>query len=106
MVLALDRPFVHRVRPVTGKDENPLNEVELLVDSLMNNDGIFEGNNVIKLTPDQSVLKLESGDPIRLTAPDFERLAGLLRGAGAQVPVSKADCLGRPTRRSVAIGGG
>ena len=34
MVMVLDRWYVHRVRPVTGKDNNPLNEVELLVDSL------------------------------------------------------------------------
>ena len=30
MTLALDRYFVHRIRPVAGKDTNPLNEVELL----------------------------------------------------------------------------
>src|SRR3954462_2909665 len=51
MVLALDRPFVHRIRAVTGKDGNPLEEVELIVDSLVNNDGILRGNNVIKLKP-------------------------------------------------------
>ena len=38
MTLVLDRYFVHRVRMVTGKDGNPLNEVELMSDSLMNND--------------------------------------------------------------------
>ena len=75
MTLVLDRYFVHRVRNVTGKDANPLNEVELLADSLMNNNGILRGNNVIKWIPDQTVLKLEVGDPIRLTAGDFERLA-------------------------------
>jgi hypothetical protein len=74
MLLALDRPFVHRIRAVAGKDGNPLNEVELLCESLLN-DGIFRGNNVIKLIPEQSVLKLEIGDPIRLTADEFERLA-------------------------------
>jgi hypothetical protein len=75
MVLVLDRYFVHRVRMVTGKDGNPLNEVEMICDSLMNNDGVLRGNNVIKYVPDQSVVKLKIGDPIRLTVDEFERLS-------------------------------
>jgi hypothetical protein len=75
MTLVLDRYFVHRLRMVTGKDGNPLNEVELLSDSLMNNDGILRGDNVIKLVPDQSVLKLDIGDPISLSAAQFGRLS-------------------------------
>jgi hypothetical protein len=75
MALALDRYFVHRVRTVTGKDGNPLNELELICDSLMNNDGVLRGNNVIKYVADQSVVKLEIGDQIRLTADEFERLS-------------------------------
>jgi hypothetical protein len=75
MVLALDRPFVHRLRMSTGKNCNPLNEVELLSDSLINNDGVFRGNNVTEWIPDQSVLKLKPGDPIRMTETDFERLS-------------------------------
>jgi hypothetical protein len=75
MTLALDRYFVHRIRMVTGKDGNPLNEVELMSDSLMNNDGVLRGNNVIKLIPDQSVLKLDIGDRISLSAGQFERLS-------------------------------
>jgi hypothetical protein len=73
--LVLDRYFVHWLRMVTGKDGNPLNEVEMLSDSLMNNNGVLRGNNVIKLIPDQSVVKLRVGDPIRLTAAEFERLS-------------------------------
>jgi hypothetical protein len=75
LTLALDRRFVHRLRGVTGKDGTPLNEVELMADSLMNNGGVLRGNNVIKLVPEQTVLKLEIGDPIRLSAAEFERLA-------------------------------
>jgi hypothetical protein len=75
LVLALDRRFVHRLRGVTGKDGNPLNEVELIVESLMNNEGVLRGNNVIKFVPEQSVLKLEPGDRIRLSAAQFERLS-------------------------------
>ena len=74
-VLALDRRFVHRIRAVTGKDGNPLNEVELIVESLMNNHGVLRGNNVVKYVPEQSVVGLKIGDPIRLSADDFERLA-------------------------------
>jgi len=75
MTLVLDRYFVHRLRTVTGKDGNPLNEVEMLSDSLMNNNGVLRDSNVIKLIPDQSVVKLHIGDPIRLTAEDFELLS-------------------------------
>jgi hypothetical protein len=75
MVLVLDRWFVHRLRVVTGKDGNPLNEVEMLCDSLMHNGGILRASNVVKLVPEQSVLKLRVGDVIRLTAGDFERLS-------------------------------
>jgi hypothetical protein len=75
LVLALDCPFVHRIRMVTGKDTNALNEVELLCDSIMDNNGIFAGSTVIKYVPGQSVLGLEVGDPIRLTEPLFERLS-------------------------------
>jgi hypothetical protein len=74
MVPALDRPVVHRVRMVAGKDGNPINELELLAASLIDNDGVLEGNNVIKFVPDQSVLKLDVGDRIALSAAQFERL--------------------------------
>jgi hypothetical protein len=75
MLLVLDRFFVHRLRVVTGKDGNPLNEVELLVDSLLNNKGVFRGNNVVKLVPEESVVKVPFGAAVRLTADDFQRLA-------------------------------
>jgi hypothetical protein len=75
LTLALDRFFVHRVRPVTGKDGNPLNEVEMIAEALMNNDGVFAASKVIKLTPEKSVAKLAFGEPIRLTADQFERLS-------------------------------
>lgn len=75
MTLVLDRYFVHRLRMVTGRDGDPLNEVEMLCDSLMNNDGILRDSNVIKLIPDRSVVKLHVGDRIGLTAKDFERLS-------------------------------
>lgn len=75
LTLLLDRHYVHRLRGVTGKDGNPLNEVELIVESLMNNDGVFRGNTVVKYVPEESVVRLKPGDQIRLTADDFERLS-------------------------------
>jgi hypothetical protein len=75
MVLALDRFYVHRVRPVAGKDGNPLNEVELIADSLMANDGTMRSSKVIAYVPAESVLKLEVGERIALTAKDFDRLS-------------------------------
>ena len=75
MALALDRRFVHRLRSVTGKDGNPINELELLADSLMNNDGVLRGINVIKYEPEESVLKLDVGDEIELDADRFQRLS-------------------------------
>src|SRR4051812_43400 len=35
LLLALDRCYVHRLRGVTGKDGTPLNELEMLADSLI-----------------------------------------------------------------------
>jgi hypothetical protein len=75
LLLSLDRPFVHRIRKLTGKDTNPLSEVELLVDSLIGNGGRLAVGTVIKWQPEKSVLGLAPGDEIRLTADDYERLA-------------------------------
>jgi hypothetical protein len=45
-----------------------------MVESLLNNDGKFQGNNVIKLDPEESVLKINFDDKIELTEGQFERL--------------------------------
>ncbi|MET0999790.1 MAG: hypothetical protein ABWX73_13825 [Marmoricola sp.] len=74
-LVALDRLFVHRVRTFTGKDTNPLSEVELLTESLLDNDGVLREIKVIKYDPTKSVLGLQVGDRIALTADDFEQLA-------------------------------
>ena len=75
LALALDRRYVHRLRGVTGKDGTPLNELELLVESLMNNDGVLRGNNVVKYAAEKSVVGLKTGDRITLTRDDFDRLS-------------------------------
>jgi len=80
LTLALDRRFVHRLRVVTGKDSNALNEVELMAESLMDNGGVLRANKVIRLKPGETVLKIEPGDRIALSAAQFERLADAFLG--------------------------
>ena len=77
MTLVLDRYYVHRLpgADYEGKDGNPLNEVSIVCDSLMNNKGILRGDKQSKLTPERSILKLNIGDPIRLTKAEFARLS-------------------------------
>jgi hypothetical protein len=75
LALALDRRFVHRLRTVTGKGTNPLSELELIADSLMDNGGVLRTGTVVRYEPEGSVLGLKPGDPIRMRVDDFERLA-------------------------------
>ena len=77
LLLTLDRLYVHRLRSSTGKDGNPLNEVELIVDSLLNNDGVFRvDNKSIKYKPEESVTGLAVGDKIAFDREGFEALHG------------------------------
>lgn len=75
VLLALDRRFVHRVRPVSGKDTNPVTELELVADSIIDHDGVFTTNKAIKYVVDRSVLGLREGDRVVLDAAAVERLA-------------------------------
>ena len=75
LVLALDRWFVHRVRAVSGKDSNPLNEVELIAEGLMLNNGVFRTSTVLRYEPSESVLGIEPGGRIALGEDDFDRLS-------------------------------
>ena len=67
MVLALDHYFVHRLRKLEGKDGNPLNEVRVISNSLMENGGVALSGT--------KLLGYAAGDEIRLTAADYERLS-------------------------------
>jgi len=71
MILLLDYFFVHRLRMVEGKDGNPLNEVRVLCDSILHNQGRMGSDKSIKLTPAKSVLKHQVGDEIKLSHEDF-----------------------------------
>ena len=75
MILALDHYFVHRGRGMEGKDGNPLNEVRMLCDAIMENQGRMSASKTIRDKPETSVLKLKAGDQIRLNADDFDRLS-------------------------------
>jgi hypothetical protein len=74
VLLALDRRFVHRVRPVSGKDTNPVTELELVAESLVEHEGVFTTNKAIKYVVDRSVLGLRDGDRIAPDADAVERL--------------------------------
>ena len=80
LALALDRVFVHRTRPATGKESTPLNELEVLTDALMGNDGVVRGVSAIRYQPEQTVLGLAPGDRVRLTADRFAQLARAVLG--------------------------
>jgi hypothetical protein len=71
MVLILDELFVHRLRTIEGKDGNPLNEVRVICNSLMNHNGKMTADKTIKLDPASSVLKYQVGDEIKLNEADF-----------------------------------
>jgi hypothetical protein len=75
MVLTLDSSFVHRLRGKEGKDGNPLNEVRVLCNSLLQGKGVFSPEKAIKLEPDTSILGYAEGDEIGVRAAGFARLS-------------------------------
>jgi hypothetical protein len=84
-VLLLDHMFVHRLAGLEGKDGNPLNEVHVLCNSILLNQGKLQVDKLpgwptsagasVKLVPEKSVLKLRVGDEVQLSQADFVRLA-------------------------------
>lgn len=71
LVLLLDAFFVHRIRAIEKKDGNPLNEVRVLCNSIMLNNGLMLADSTIKLDPSKSLLKYKVGDKIKLNEKDF-----------------------------------
>ncbi len=84
-VLLLDYMFVHRLTGIEGKDGNPLNEVRILCNSLLLNQGRLQVDRLpgwpnsastgMELPPEKSVLKLKVGEEVRLNEGDFVRLS-------------------------------
>jgi hypothetical protein len=75
LVVVLDRQFVHRTRSREGKDGNPLNEVRMLCDSILENNGLLAANNTIRCDAVGSVVKLAIGSEIRLSPAKFASLS-------------------------------
>jgi len=86
LAMLLDYFFVHRLRGTEGKDGNPMNEVRVLSNSMMQNGGVLatsypgmqpsaQGDKSIKLVPDKTILKHQLGEEIRLTEEEFARLS-------------------------------
>ena len=84
-VLLLDYMFVHRLTGIEGKDGNPLNEVRVLCNSILLNQGKLQVDKLpgwpnsagasIKLPTEKSVLKLKVGDEVKLSEAGFVRLS-------------------------------
>jgi hypothetical protein len=74
LVLVLDNFFVHRARGQEKKDGNPLNEVRMLCNGILQHKGMLAADKTIKYEPAKSVLKLDIGQKIALSEADFLRL--------------------------------
>jgi len=85
LVLKMEYMFVHRFSGIEGKDGNPLNEVRVLCNSILLNEGKLQVEKLpgwpnsavagLKLPPDTSVLRLRVGDEVKVSEADFVRLA-------------------------------
>ena len=75
MVLTLECYFVHRARGKEGKDGNPLNEVRMLCNSIMNHDAVMSTDKTIKYDPAKSVLKHKIGEEVKVNEKGFMLLS-------------------------------
>ncbi len=74
LLVALEHWFVQRIPKLEGRDGNPLNEVRVLADSVIEHGAVVTVPKGIKLRPDTSVLGFAAGEEISLDADSFERL--------------------------------
>ncbi len=52
LVVVLDSSFVHRSRTLELKDGNPLNEVRMICNSILQNDDVMSADKTIKFNPE------------------------------------------------------
>ena len=71
LIVVLDGFSVHRSRTLEKKDCNPLNEVRMICNSILQNHGVLSADKTIKFKAANSVLKLQIGEEINLTESDF-----------------------------------
>ena len=74
-VVALDAWFVHRLRTMEGQDGNAMNEVRVLADSIVANDGVLRVDGAIRWEADRTRLGFAVGEEVLVTADGYERLA-------------------------------
>jgi len=74
-VVVLHTWFGHRQRELEGDDGNPLNEVRVIADSIVDNDAVLRVEGPITWIAERTVLRLAVGDDVAVTANGFERLA-------------------------------
>ena len=84
-VLLLDYMFVHRLTGIEGKEGNPLNEVRIICNSILLNEGKLQVEKLpgwpnsagsgMRLPQEKSILKFKPGDSIELSESDFVRLS-------------------------------
>jgi hypothetical protein len=76
LLVALDARFTHRVRAKEGKDGNPLNEVRLLCEALVEHGAVFaEPPKSMKYKPEAAVLGLAPGDAVALSRDDVASIS-------------------------------
>ena len=73
-VVVLHTWFGHRRRELEGDDGNALNEVRVIADSIVDNDAVLRVEGPITWVPERTVLRLDVGDDVQITANGFERL--------------------------------
>lgn len=74
-VVVLHTWFGHRSRELEGDDGNPLTEVRVIAGSIIDNDGVLHVEGPGTWVPARTVLGLDVGDDVEVTADGFERLA-------------------------------
>lgn len=75
LVVMMDRQFIERARMIAGRDTNPLSEVEMITDALVQHQGVLRASTSIKYEPAHSILQMKVGDRVRLDTEDVRRLA-------------------------------